>query len=94
MQKIANENAQARANYSNKPAADKNATETMKYQIIEMKSAQPAANGKIPTSQGKSAIRDKIIKTIINDKEDGTTEKKINTKTKITNKEAYEADKT
>ena len=39
MQTIANENLQALNNYASNSAADKNATETPKEQIIDMKSA-------------------------------------------------------
>ena len=79
MQKIANENLQALANYANNSVADRNAVETLKEQILEMKSAQTAMNKKNPTSQDKSAIRDKIIPEIVFNKEDGIIKEKINT---------------
>ena len=79
MQTIANENLQALANYANNSVAYRNAVETLKEQILEMKSAQTAMNKKNPTSQAKSAIRDKIIPEIVFNKEDGIIKEKINT---------------
>ena len=53
MQTILNENIQALANYANTSSSDTNATETTKEQIIEVKSAQTAANKKISNLTGQ-----------------------------------------